>query len=257
MPWLRRHAAWAWSAVLIVILCLIVAIRVGSSPPARPSAIPAAESRGVVAGDSSDLAATAQRMRTILEEMARIREKLASAQADLSMRRERIATLEEMLAADSLTECPPFLRDETTVRALQKIIRDARESEGPMVPAESRLTTAATVARERLRSRLEGMKDQLRQEAGTLEAQAEALRQHLRLKSDELDDLQRQVQKQLHSGVGPRRTGAAQAHPARTTFTNNIQELVCITENPCYNSTARPIRVWRKSSRRAPRNRLS
>jgi hypothetical protein len=200
MPWLKRHAAWAWSAVLLIGLTLMVLIRLGSAPPARTAAGPPGDSRGVVTGDSDTPPGAAERLQTLQEQAAAVREQLAAAQADLALRRERAATLAEMLATDSLAECPPFLREDTTVRALQKIIRDAAAAQGPLVSDLGSMNTAATVARERLRNKIEALRDEMGQELLGMETKIEGLRRQLRLATDEMENL---LQKRQQSRLAP------------------------------------------------------
>jgi len=195
MSWLKRHATLMWPLAVLIILGLLVLIRIGPGWATRPLAPPQAEAHGVVTA-GADAMATARRIAQLQGEAGRTREQLAAVQTQTSVRRERIATLEEMLASDSLTDCPNFLKEETTVRALQKIIREASETVRPPADDQNRLSIAATIARQRLRQKLEGLRDQLQQELGRLESQAEALRERLRLQTEELDLLDRQIRRQ-------------------------------------------------------------
>jgi hypothetical protein len=199
---LRRRAVWAWPAVLVAGLGLILVFRLVDGPSGSSAASPAGGSSGVVAGEPSDLAAAARRIRLLQAQVSQTRDQLAALQTQARNIRQQIITLDEMLAGDSLTDSPGFLRDDTSVRALQKIIREAASS-----PATSdepdRLGTAAVVARERLRSKLESLREQLTHETAALDAQSGALRQRLRLQSDEVEHLQRQVQKELKSSALP------------------------------------------------------
>jgi chaperonin cofactor prefoldin len=203
MSWLKRHVAWAWSAILFAGLALVLLIRLGSGMLTPTDAGPPSEDRGIVGGDSDTLTASAKRIRTLQDQVATLREQLAAAQIDLALRHERIATLRQMLNTDSLTDCPVFLHDETTVRALQKIVRDARQPQGPLVSDETSLSTAASVATERLRGRLEAIRDQMDREAAAIETRVEGMRQQLHLQTDELENLRRQVNKQLQSSAAP------------------------------------------------------
>ena len=199
---LRRRAVWAWPAVLVAGLGLILVFRLVDGPSRSSASSPAGGSSGVVAGEPSDLAAAARRLRLLQAQVSQTRDQLAALQTQARGIRQQIITLDEMLAGDSLTDSPGFLRDDTSVRALQKIIREAASS-----PATSdkpdRLGTAAVVARERLRSKLESLREHLTHEAAALDAQSDALRQRLRLQSDEVEHLQRQVQKELKSSTLP------------------------------------------------------
>lgn len=199
MGGIRPRAAWIGSAIVLAGLVLVVSVRLLTGSGHTPPATPASAEGGVVAGRSEDLAASARRLRTLYEEMGRTREQLAAVQARATAKRENVTTLNRMLAEDSLTQCPAFLRDETTVRALQQVIREAAASANPASSGNGSLNTAASVARERLRLKLETLRDQLLQEVRETEAEAEALRQHLRGDSEELDRLRRQVNEPLQS----------------------------------------------------------
>lgn len=197
MPWLRRHVVWAWPAVLVTGLLMVVLLRLHPSEPAPLPAASGSDHRGVVGGQSDDLASSARQIRGVQDEVLRLREQLTALQADLTERRHRVATLADMLAADRLTDSPGFLASEATVRALQQIIREAADAPGGAASGRGSLDTAATVARERLRTRLQGLHDQTAKEAAALETRTDALRAELRLKTDELQRRQRQVNDQL------------------------------------------------------------
>jgi len=168
-----------------------------------------AEGTGVVAGDADDLASTARRIRVLKELVGRMREQFTAVQARTSTCRQQVAALDEMLASDRLTDCPAFLREQTTVRALQKIIREATGSEDPSARDQDRLNTAAVVARERLRTKLQVLRDQLTEEATRLETQAATLRQQLTVQTAELETLQREARRQLQSRSAAGLTPAA------------------------------------------------
>jgi hypothetical protein len=197
LNWLQSHAKLAWPVALVVGVLLVVGARLwpGWTPcPARSDSIAGS---GVVAGQASDLASAARRIRFLQEQINRTRQQLVSIQTDAAGRRGHVAALAEMLATDTLTECPPFLRDDTTVRALQKVVREAAESTTVGDAGRDRLNTAASVARERLRSKLDALRQQLTREAAGLDTQAEALRQRLHLLCGEVEQLQRDIQREL------------------------------------------------------------
>jgi len=208
MSWLKGHAPMIWPAAVLAALGLVVLIRLGSGwTDGTPAS--AGGDRGGVVTAAPDSLATARRIRLLEDEAGRTREQLASVQTETSIRQERVTVLDEMLASDSLTDCPGFLKDETTVRALQKIIREASDTSRPSEDNPSRLNTAATVARERLRQKLNGLRDQLNQELGKLESQAGVLRQQLRAQTEALDVLQRQIRRQDQSRAVQHSTGPA------------------------------------------------
>jgi len=196
MSWLKRHAAWIWPASLATGAALVLLLRLVPGWPAHPASGTAGEQSGVVSGASSNLAAAARQLRMLQEQVGRTRDQLAAFHAETSSRRQRIATLDEMLAGDSMTDCPPFLREDTAVRALQTIIREAS---GPASGAGGRdqLNTAATVARERLRSKLELLRDQLLREIADFDARSEVLRARLTQESEDVERIRRQIQREL------------------------------------------------------------
>lgn len=204
MSWLRQHITWIWPAVLVVGLALVVTIRLWSGWAERPMASLASETDGVVSGESDGLVAAARRIRALQSQSAATRQQLAALQKDSSAKRQHAATLDTMLASDRLTDCPDFLRQQTTVRALQNIIREAADTTPSESPDQSRLNTAAAVARERLRTKLEALRSQLAEEIGDLETQATTLRQRLQLQTAELERLQRQAKRQLQSRASSR-----------------------------------------------------
>lgn len=209
MSWLRRHAAWIWPALLVTGLVLVALTRLWSGWAGRPESTMGAEVHGVVTADANDLAAIARRIRTLQEERSRTREQFTALAARAADCRQHVAALDDMLASGRLTECPVFLREETTVRALQKIIREASGSEAAGQPAESQLSTAGAVARERLRARLEALRDQLRAETATLDARTEALRLELDLQATQIEALQGNVLERLQGHARDRSAPAA------------------------------------------------
>ena len=199
MSWLSRHTAWAWPAVLLAGLLAVVAIRIWSGWASGPTPSMATATDGIVAGRSDDLAAAARRIRLLQDQSGETRRRLAALQSDVSARRQQVRTLDAMLASNRLTDCPAFLRQQTTVRALQKIIREAADSGIAEAADQNRLNTAAAVARERLRRKLEALRSQLTDDISRTEAPAAVLRQRLHLQMAELQRLRRQVQRQLQS----------------------------------------------------------
>jgi len=204
MSRLRRQMAWAWPVVLVAGLLLVAAIRVGSDWADVPAPTLATETEGIVAGRSDDLAAAARRIRLLQDRSGDTRRRLVALQSEVASKRQQMATLDAMLAADRLTDCPAFLRKQTTVRALQKIIREAADSGVTEAADQNRLDTAAAVARERLRRKFEAIRSQLADEVGHLDAQAAALRKQLRLETADLERLRRRVERQLQGRAHPR-----------------------------------------------------
>ena len=209
MEWLRRHAVWAWPALLVLGLALVLAARrLPTRTDRAVSSRPATEDSGLVTAQSIDLASAARSIRFLQNDLARIRRQLAAIQNETSLRRERVATIEKMLADDTLTQAPVFLCEDTTVRALQQIIREASD---PAAPDQDRLSTAAAVARQRLRQKLESLRDQWVREVADRTTEADMHRERLHLQTQELERLQRQVHQQLQPPSGP-----AASEPART-----------------------------------------
>ena len=208
MSWLSRHTAWAWPAVLLAGLLAVVAIRIWSGWASVPTPSMATQADGIVAGRSDDLAAAARRIRLLQDQSGETRRRLAALQSDVSAKRQQARTLDAMLASNRLTDCPAFLRQQTTVRALQKIIREAADSGIAEAADQNRLNTAAAVARERLRRKLEALRSQLTEDISRLQTRTAALRQQLHLQTAELQRLRRRVERQLHS-----RTPVRQSSP--------------------------------------------
>jgi len=203
MSWLRRHMAWAWSAMLLAGLLAAVAIRIWSDWAGAPVRSPATETEGIVVGQSDDLATAARQIRMLQDQSGETRRRLATLQSDAAAKRQHVTVLDAMLASNRLTDGPAFLQQETTVRALQKIIREAADTGAGEAADQNRLDTAAAVARERLRQKLEAIRSQLADDIASIETRAAALRQHLHLQTTELERLQRQVRQQLQSrGAG-------------------------------------------------------
>jgi hypothetical protein len=196
MSWLKRHAAWIWPVSLAVAAALVLLLRIFPGWPAQPAPGAAGERGGVVSGDSTNLAATARQLRVLQEQVGRTRDQLAGFDAEAAARRRRVAALDDMLAGNSLTDCPSFLQEDTSVRALQTIIREASESAGG-TGRQDQLITAATVARERLRSKLELLRDQLLREIADFDARSEALRARLIQESEDSERIQRLLQREL------------------------------------------------------------
>ena len=199
MSSLKGHTPWLWLAALVISAVLVAILRVESGPAGPPPRADPADTSGVVAAGPNNLAAIAQRLQLIQGRAVQVREQLATLQTEGATRRQQIAALDAMLAADSFTECPPFLSEDTTVRALQQIIREAASATSPDESDHDRLNTAATVARERLRGKLEVRRDQLSRETADLNTQSEDLRQRLRIQSEEIDRLDRQVREELQN----------------------------------------------------------
>jgi len=209
MSWLRRYVAWAWPVVLLAGLLAVTAVRIGSGWGSGPRPTLGMETDGIVAGRSDDLAAVARRVGLLQEESGETRRRLAALQGAVASKRQQAATLGAMLASDRLTDCPAFLRKQTTVRALQKIIREATDTGMTEAADENRLDTAAAVARERLRRKLEAIRSEWADDITRLDARAAALRKQLHLETSELERLRREVRRQLQG-----RTPARPAAPA-------------------------------------------
>ncbi len=209
MSRLQRHAAWAWLVVLVVGVLVAAALRLGPERTGVPSSAAATDTDGFVPGEPGTLAATAQRVHNLQIQVSRVREQLAAVQTEADDRRQRIAAIDALLSEDGYAECPAFLQEDNTVRALQKIIREAAGATRPDSSGEERLSTAAAVARERLRSKLSVMRDQFLEEAADQDAQAEVLRQQVRQQTEEVEYLQRVMQQELD-----RSTSAAATPPS-------------------------------------------
>jgi hypothetical protein len=201
--WLQRHAKWAWPIALVAGVLLIVCARFWPGSP-RDARSDGGLRSGVAAGQASDLASAARRVRFLQEQVNRTRQQLVTLQTEAATRRGQVAAINEMLVTDSLSECPPFLRDDSTLRALQKIVREAAESTASGDAGHDRLNTAASVARERLRSKLDALREVLAREAADLDTQAEALRQRLHQLAGEVEQIQRDIHRELQGQVDRR-----------------------------------------------------
>jgi hypothetical protein len=196
MSWLQRHAVWAWLVALVAGVVLVAAMRL---PPERGTGpVPASAYDDLNAELSGDLAAIARRARLLQIQGGRLREQLTDLRTEAGERRDHIAVINEMLIGDSYAECPPFLQEDTTFRALQRIIREASGTSGFPDSGEKQLDTAAAVARERLRGKMELLRDQLKREAADLDARAEATRRQLGIQSEEAERLQQLMQEELN-----------------------------------------------------------
>jgi hypothetical protein len=202
----KHPIAWACAATLLAGVAVIAGVRLFSTWHGGPAPAVAGDGRGIIAATDSpsdpgtlangqSLASLARRIRLLQEGLNDTRGRLAKAETEAALLRDRAATLDRMLAGDSLTDCPLFLHDETTVRALQGILREA---------AAGGTDAAATIARQRLRQRLAGLRDQMAQEADDREAEADALHGRLRQQADDLETLQQSLMSRLSEAqAGP------------------------------------------------------
>lgn len=198
MSWLGRLLRWSLPLLAVVaVLALVFSIHYFSAGPDSVVAASSDGDRGRAALRSSDLAALARRLKALQDQTTALRQQLATAQAQAEVARDHAGALDSMLSGNMLTPTPGFLRDETTVRALQGIIREAAGSEGPAKGSQDRIDTAATIARERLKQKLETLRDNLQQEATCLETQAEDLQERIRNQSAEMETLQAGINRHL------------------------------------------------------------
>ena len=217
MSRLNRRFAWAFAAGTAAAILAIGGLRLVSSPRGMPAAAEAGDV-GLVAmtdgraglaakGEASDLAALARRLRTLQDDLNRTRTELRQTQAASADLRDRANVLDDMLARDALTDCPVFLHEETTVRALQGILREATESRGPDGSARpptptDRMGTGAMIARQRLRQRLAVLRDEMAQQARDLDARADVLGADLRRQADEVERLEGQLMSRIPAPKG-------------------------------------------------------
>jgi hypothetical protein len=186
-------------------MLVIAGVRLFSAWHGGPVPAVAGDGRGIIAAtdpsnlpDGQSLASAARRIRLLQEGLNDTRGRLAKAETEAVLLRDRAATLDRMLAEDSLTDCPLFLQGETTVRALQGILREAADG----------TDTAAVIARQRLRRRLTMLRDQMAQDADDREPEAKALHGQFRRQADDLEALQQSLMSRLSQ------TGDNQEKPA-------------------------------------------
>jgi len=201
----KHPIAWACAATLLAGVAVIAGVRLFSAWHGGPAPAVAGDGRGIIAATDSpsdpgtlangqSLASAARRIRLLQEGLNDTRGRLAKAETEAALLRDRAATLDRMLAGDTLTDCPLFLHDETTVRALQGILREAAAG----------TDAAATIARQRLRQRLAVLRDKMAQEAGDRGAEADALHGRLRQQADDLETLQQSLMSRLSEAqAGP------------------------------------------------------
>jgi hypothetical protein len=186
LPRPRYRIAWIWPVLLAAVVLSVVVFRVWSGWATRPMMASADGSEGLVGGSGGDPAAAVARARRLRAEAEAIRRRLAALAAEAVARRDEIRTLDRMLSTGPLTECPPFLRDEAGVTALQKVLREAAGATQAGDDERTRLHTAAAVARERLRARLAALRNDRLHQVSDLEREVASLRQELHLLSPNL-----------------------------------------------------------------------
>jgi len=206
---LNRRVAWVWPVLLAAGLVFVAAFRMWSGWATRPMTASPGATEGVIGGGADDAAAAARRLPQLERSVAETRQALADLAAAAARKREQADVLRALRQADQLTECPPFLHEDATVRALQQIIREADGATPAGDDRQARLAAAAAVARERLRTRLTALHDQLRDEVQDLEDRAAALGQRLRIESRDLERLRQQVDRRPGGATGGAKTGGA------------------------------------------------
>jgi len=186
---LNRRIAWVWPLLLVAGLISVVTFRMWSGWATRPMAASPGTAEGIIGGDTEDAAGASRRLQQLRQSVAETQQALADLAAATARKRDQAETLRHMREANRLTECPPFLHEDATVRALQKVIREADRPVPAGDDGQARMAAAAAVARERLRARLAALERQLRDEISNLEDRAAALRQRLHLESRDLERL--------------------------------------------------------------------
>ena len=199
-----RRVSWLWPVLIITVMLAVVMVRVWSGWATRPMAASAGEAEGILEADRADLAAWGVRIRRLQDRIDQTRHGLMALRTEAATKRDQVRVLDTMLETGRLTRCPDFLRGETTVRALQKIIAEAAGTSQASGERSARLHTAAAVARERLRAKLAARRRTVADEVKRLEQQADALRHRLGLQMADLARLQQQVEYRLDEPDGPR-----------------------------------------------------
>jgi len=100
---------------------------------------------------------------------------------------QQIATLDRMRYGGDLTRCPSFLQDNTTIRALQRLMREAKNEPMLWRRKGSKLQTAAAVARERIRAKLRVLQEQKAESLKILRVRIANLREQARAKAREAE----------------------------------------------------------------------
>ena len=213
MSWLRRHATWLWLAALAVSAALGASLRPESGRPAAPSLSAPGGTNYAASAGPGDLAQVARQCQLVQARVVQMREQIDGLQTESAARRRQVAALDETLIAGSFDDCPSFLSEDATVRAFQRIIREAEGETDRAAPDHDRLNMAAAVARERLRTKFEAMRDQLVRVADDLDARAEELKARLHTQTAEVERLDWQVRQMLLDRSGSATTDGAS--PAR------------------------------------------
>lgn len=201
MPPVNLHAARAWTGATIAVVAAVLtwrlvapALGVGQDGPSVTA--PHAATEGTAAG-SAPLARLARQVRLGQEALRQRHEQLDRLSSRSAQVAARIATLDAMLADGRLTESPGFLEKESSVRALQGILREAA-AETPRTDADrQRLHMTADIARERLGQKLGALRGEAAAEAARAAEEAEALRDDIRRRTCEIEDLQARLLREL------------------------------------------------------------
>ena len=195
----RRWKPAAFTSLLA--LLATVGVLVGLLAAARRITLQessaASHGRAATTAESGDLAELARQVRRASSELTETRCLMAERQAQSKKLRQQIADLDSMLANGNFLRCPTFLWEDAAVRALQQVVREATENHSLSEASRSRLETAAMIARQRLRSKLGALRENMVQSANRLDEETEALRAEIQSESQRENSLHQRLTEQL------------------------------------------------------------
>ena len=153
--------------------------------------------RAATTAESGDLAELARQVRTASTKLSETRCLMAERQARSTKLRQHIADLDSILTNEDFLRCPTFLWEDVAVRALQQVVREATENRSLSEANRSRLETAAMIARQRLRSKLGALRENMVQSANRLDEETEALQAAIQSESQRENSLHQRLTEQL------------------------------------------------------------
>jgi len=205
------RSGWMWIGLVVAGLAAAVLCRWRAGPPTEPAS--AGGSVGLVgaeAGRPPDLLARVGRLEA---EAAQVESRRRTLCHQARERRRWARVLDEMVESGRLSDAPDFLRGQTTILALQRIIRMASAGGPAGGRADPRFQTAAAVAQSRLRGKLTALAERFRAEAEDFERQAAALETEARLKREAAAAIRRRLAEDKSPPTDTGRSGGASPRP--------------------------------------------